>query len=305
MKANHLKAYFSFTRKERIGIVALLGLILFLWLAPFIPNKDEVFDEEGYQVFLNEIEQLSPQSDAGTPSKDSVGRSAFRTEKENFQPALFYFDPNTLSPDDWRRLGIPDKTARIIQNYIAKGGKFYRAADLKKIYGLNEQDYERLLPYVRIQEQEVRDNHSERSYKVKNEVNSSPPNILINSADTTAFRSLPGIGGKLSARIIAYREKLGGFYTVDQIREVYGIKDSVFQLIKSRLQCDSLLIRKININTVTPDELKAHPYIKYQVGNAVIQYRSQHGPFSNEEDLMRLHVMSEDLLQKLRPYISY
>lgn len=305
MKANHLKAYFSFTRKERIGIVTLLGLILFLWLAPSIPNKDEVFDEEGYQLFLNEIEQLSPQSDAATPSKDSVGRSAPRTEKEKFQPALFYFDPNTLSPDDWRRLGIPDKTARVIQNYIAKGGKFYRGTDLRKIYGLSKQDYERLQPYVRIQARETRKHDSERSYQVKDEVNGFPPNILINSADTNAFRSLPGIGEKLSKRIVAYREKLGGFYTVEQVREVYGIKDSVFQLIKPRLQCDTSLIRKININTATLDMLKAHPYIKYQVGNAVIQYRSQHGSFANEEDLVLLHVMSEDLLQKLRPYISY
>lgn len=304
MNANHLKACFSFTKKERIGIAALLSVIVFLWLIPFIPNDNEVFDEEEYQVFLSEIAQLSQPSDIRIPSNDSVGRSGSRVREEKFQPTLFYFDPNTLSSDDWRRLGIPDKTAQIIRNYVAKGGKFYQATDLEKIYGLNKQDYHRLLPYVRIQERNVRNINSGRDHNKSSEINNLHP-ILINSADSNAFRSLPGIGAKLSVRIIAYREKLGGFYTVDQIREVYGIKDSVFQLIKPWLKCDSLLIRKININTATPDDLKAHPYIKYQVGNAVIQYRNQHGSFGNEEDLMRLHVMSEDLLQKLRPYINY
>ena len=117
--------------------------------------------------------------------------------------------------------------------------------------------------------------------------------------------ALPGIGSKLANRIIGFREKLGGFYSVDQIAEVYGVSDSVFQQIKPRLRCDSAIIKKININTAGIDELKAHPYIKYQVGNAVIQYRLQHGSFQNEDDLKRVHLVTDDLIKKWLPYIIY
>jgi competence ComEA-like helix-hairpin-helix protein len=129
--------------------------------------------------------------------------------------------------------------------------------------------------------------------------------VDINAADTTAFIALPGIGSKLANRIVGFREKLGGFYSVNQIAEVYGLSDSVFQQIKPLLQCDAGIIQKININTAGINELKAHPYIKYQVGNAVIQYRLQHGNFVDMDDLKQVHLVTDDLLQKLSPYISY
>jgi competence ComEA-like helix-hairpin-helix protein len=109
--------------------------------------------------------------------------------------------------------------------------------------------------------------------------------IDVNNADTTAFISLPGIGSKLAARIITFREKLGGFYSVEQIGETYGLPDSTFQKIKQWLKLDNLSVKKININTATVDEMKAHPYIKYGLANPIVAYRNEHGAFSKIEDI--------------------
>jgi len=129
--------------------------------------------------------------------------------------------------------------------------------------------------------------------------------IEINKADTTAFIALPGIGSKLAVRIILFREKLGGFYTVEQIREVYGLQDSVYRKIYPLLKCDPGKIRKIEINTAEKETLKVHPYIRWNMANALVAYRSQHGPFSSPGDLSRLENVDEDALKKMIPYILF
>lgn len=127
----------------------------------------------------------------------------------------------------------------------------------------------------------------------------------INVADTTQFIALPGIGSKLAARIVTFREKLGGFYEVNQIREVYGLQDSVFKKILPLLKCDPAKIRKISINDADRDQLKMHPYIRWNIAEAVVSYREQHGRFSSPDDLSKLENVETAALEKMMPYISF
>jgi competence protein ComEA len=127
----------------------------------------------------------------------------------------------------------------------------------------------------------------------------------INTADTSAFIALPGIGSKLAARIVLFREKLGGFYEVKQIREVYGLQDSVFQKISPMLKCNGNSVRKIHINDAEKEVLKGHPYIRWEIANALVAYREQHGSFRSAEDLAKLESIDGDALKKMMPYISF
>ncbi len=201
---------------------------------------------------------------------------------------MFYFDPNTLSKEGWEKLGLREKTIQTIQNYIGKGGHFKKPEDLQRVYGLHKDEYERLAPYIKI---EPGSSENEKPFLTENKnASEAKPDftktsrfsiIDINKADTSAFISLPGIGSKLAARIVNFRDKLGGFYTVEQVRETFGLPDSTFQKIRQYLVLENNSVKKININTATIDELKAHPYIKYNIANPIIAYRNQHGPFSN------------------------
>jgi competence ComEA-like helix-hairpin-helix protein len=128
--------------------------------------------------------------------------------------------------------------------------------------------------------------------------------IPVNSTDTAALIALPGIGSKLAARIISFREKLGGFYSVEQIGETYGLPDSTFQKIKGRLQVEESTIRKINLNTATKDELKVHPYIRWHLANAIVEYRNQHGSFKSLEELKNIVLIDEAIFAKMIPYLS-
>jgi competence ComEA-like helix-hairpin-helix protein len=115
---------------------------------------------------------------------------------------------------------------------------------------------------------------------------------------------LPGIGSKLAVRIVTFREKLGGFYSVEQIGETYGLPDSTFQKIKQYLKLDNSSVKKININTASIDEMKTHPYIKYSIANPIIAYRNEHGAFSKIEDIKKVMAVTDEIYKKIAPYLT-
>ena len=222
---------------------------------------------------------------------------------------MFYFDPNVISVNEWKRLGVRDKTIATILNYTSKGGKFYKPEDLGKIWGFFPNEVERLMPYVQLKE--VQNNYT-NNYPAQNNYETKtydkpkyiPTIIDVNNADTTAYIALPGIGSKLAQRIIVFREKLGGFYKIDQIAETFGLADSTFQKIKPRLTINYKTIKQFNINTATIDEMKLHPYLRYNIANAIVQYRTQHGNFNNIADVKNIMIIDELLFNKISPYIT-
>lgn len=317
---NHRKKqppeYLSFTRKERVGMIASIVIIMLYSCMPFIFalfSKPEPVD---HKAFEKEIAQLTlKQQDSGrsfTSRNYTEDDHLYQPSEKNYynkaaRGELFYFDPNTLSVDGWMKLGIREKTANTIHNYISKGGRFYKPEDIAKIWGLREDEVKRLLPYVRIEAQPVKDYNkypgSEKSKTYEKPIYTIVP-VDVNSSDTAAFIALPGIGSKLAARIVAFREKLGGFYKIEQIAETYGLPDSTFQKIKSRLFISNNNVKKLNINTATVDELKAHPYLRYNIANAIVQYRTQHGSFTLVTDIKKIMMITDEIYDKAAPYLT-
>jgi competence ComEA-like helix-hairpin-helix protein len=237
-------------------------------------------------------------------------RKSSYDENEIIKGELFYFDPNTITGSEWKRLGLRDKTIKTIENYLSKGGHFYKPDDLQKIYGLHNDEYERLKSYIKIESNPSKTNQEFVSTKSKDETQQTKTYaarysiIDVNTADTIAFISLPGIGSKLAVRIVTFREKLGGFYSVEQIGETYGLPDSTFQNIKQWLKLDNPSVKKININTATIDEMKAHPYIKFSIANPIVAYRNEHGSFSKLEDIKKVMAVTDEIYKKIAPYLT-
>jgi competence ComEA-like helix-hairpin-helix protein len=128
--------------------------------------------------------------------------------------------------------------------------------------------------------------------------------VDINQADTSAWATLPGIGSKLSLRIVNFREKLGGFYSIEQVAQTFGLPDSVFQRIKPMLLLSAMAIKKININKASEEELKIHPYLRWQLAKAIIAYRNEHGEFKKLEELKNIMAFSEETFNKVAPYLN-
>ncbi len=307
--------YLSFTRKDRIGVMVLLFLIVIVVLLPYCwPSaKIKTSSAEDIQKIKMAAAQLKKIDDSDSNNNDAApGHYAERRNYNKEKAASFYFDPNTLDAAGWKRLGIRDKTISTIQNYLSKGGKFKKPEDIGKIYGLFKDDYERLLPYVQIKDEaatNIKDNEAKKEYAIADKRNyadkkfTAPKTIDINNADTTAFIALPGIGSKLAARIVNFRDKLGGFYDVQQVAETYGLPDSTFIRIRSLLQCNHPVVKQININTEDANTLKQHPYIRWNLANAIVQYRNQHGNFKSVDDLKFIAIVTPEVFDKIRHYL--
>jgi len=312
--------YLTFTRGNRIAILVILFCLIGVFFLPDFLSKEndslQVLSDTTWISKLKSLEQRAADNSSNTSyNNDNSANFQFDKKSNNYyskaKGELFNFDPNTLSTEGWKRLGLRDKTISTIQNYLSKGGKFRIAEDLSRIYGLFPNEYERIAPYITIQSIE-----SPSAIKKYEEFNKYPENqnsktnssdysiIDINTADAGEFMSLPGIGPTFSTRIINFREKLGGFYSIQQIVETFGFPDSTFQKIKKYLKLENTAIRKININTATIDELKAHPYIRYQLANPIIAYRNQHGNFISLENLKKIMTITEELYIKISPYLT-
>ncbi|MET0636164.1 MAG: helix-hairpin-helix domain-containing protein [Chitinophagaceae bacterium] len=128
--------------------------------------------------------------------------------------------------------------------------------------------------------------------------------VDLNKTDTTQLIALPCIGSRLAQRILQFRDKLGGFHSVEQVREIYGITDSSFAVILPYLKTDPADCRLMNLNTVSLDELKNHPYFRYELARTIIAYRQEHGNFSDMADLKKLIVITPEIFLKIRPYLK-
>lgn len=305
--------YFTFSKKDRIAVFIFLLFLLLIYLLPRLWPKSGSTGYLQRDTTLNNIMdtlQIKRSQSSNRFSEDNKAEAyEYEPSQSNTYVAngeLFTFDPNLLPINDWKRLGLNDRTIKTITNYRTKGGKFYKPEDLKKIWGMPEGFYERVKNYIQITSVQKNSNYkfpdAARTYEKRER---SISIIEVNEADTAAFIALPGIGSKLAYRITNFRDKLGGFYSADQIGETYGLPDSTFQKIKPYLNADASAVRKININTTSKEELKVHPYIRWNLANAIVEYRTQHGGrFSSLDDLKNIVLIDEATFDKIVPYLT-
>lgn len=289
-----VKDYFSFSKRERRAFIALVVLIVLFILLP------ELYHPRRPAPVITSI--------GATLNKDSLSSTA--STEDEWQPGpepslpqpatLFYFDPNTLDEAGFIKLGLPPRTARTIIKYRSKGGRFRRAEDLRKIYSLSPGDADRIIPYARITGAS-NDQYAKRDYRSNYKRNT--PVIDINTASQDDWQALPGIGPVLSKRIVEYRERLGGFSSMEQVRNTWGLPDSTFQKIEPFLRLASPSVHKVNINTAFENELMVCPGINRDVAQAIIIYRKQHGPFSSPDELRKIVFITDEMYRQIIPCI--
>lgn len=305
---NRLKEFFGFTKKELNGLLVFCMLLMLVLLAPVIASWFRQPESYHYDQFKKEIAAFKASEHAEKERySNRKGYPAFREafEKENSSPVYFRFDPNNLPESSWQKLGLSKGQIRVIKNYEAKGGKFRRKEDLKKIWSIGEDDYQKLGPYIVIPQQEQSAFYKKNSYRSQTRLKSLPVIVELNSADSAALETVRGIGPVLASRIIKYRNRLGGFYSKEQLHEVYGIDSARYTSLESQLDVNRALVQKLNLNTATFEELRRHPYLSYKQMNAIIQYRKQHGPYSDAGDLRKIAILDEEILRKIAPYLVF
>jgi competence ComEA-like helix-hairpin-helix protein len=142
--------------------------------------------------------------------------------------------------------------------------------------------------------------------KNRNKFKNITPKLLvsINTSDTISWKKIKGIGSKRAFQIIKYRDLLGGFQNLDQIKEVYSINDSLFDSFKDVLTIKDSTLRCLNINLSTVEELKKHPYINWNIANSIVSYRNQHGQYVSLDDLLKIRILNNEIYLKIVSYLT-
>ncbi len=337
--------FFSRSQQRGIIVLLLLIILtpvssslITRWKLRNPPDRKAFISEiEQLEAGLDEIAKTGQATDEAGQSIDNDN-----TRRITLEP--FRFDPNTLPPEGWEEMGAPENLGRTIGNYLAAGGSFRYKEDLQRIYTMTDDLFDQLAPYIDLPDRADGNppgqspssggespsgyhGNAQNEMSGKGEmdgkerptvaggdrsgINTDEPvartaiALDINSADSAAFRRVPGIGPVFSSRIVRYRELVGGFYETGQLLEVYGLDSSHYQQIKSHLFIDpSYSNRQIDLNKATFSDLIRHPYLNRNQVNAILRLREQHGPFRSTEDIRRSHLIDEKDWRRLSPYIT-
>ncbi len=301
-----LKSLTTFSKNERVGIYLLLLISTGIWIFPLFFSRDEInlADLKITEVEINShIQTLSKRVDSQSSKVNKFDKTRrFKTTDNVKKAELFSFNPNKTSIEDWMRLGLSERNAKTINNYVAKGGYFRRKEDLKKIYGIPQPLIDNIISLAVFDEEPK--NVSQQPMKaVKTK---QVLQLDINAADSTSLTMLPGIGERLASRIVKYRNRLGGFVQVSQLLEVYGLQDSILEKITPMIfVAPSFLIEKIDINKIDYALLTKHPYMTYSMAKIILAYRKAHGSINGADEMYGIAGIPQDQLVKFLPYCMY
>lgn len=266
-----VKKWFGYNRKERRASYILLVLVMIVLLIRLtVPEKNM------------DVEDLTP-----------TILSAISTSRQEAGP-LFSFDPNTASYDTLLLLGFGEREAGTLISYRNKGGRFRRPSDISRIYGLDSSKAKSLIPFIHIE--------PGGTYNIRYDQKKT---IDLNRCDSAELEGLPGIGPVLAARIIKYRDLLGGYAEIDQLKEVYGLSSETYEMIRHRVLADSSEVQKINVNTADYKQLSRIPYMRRYQLTDILKYRELTGGIRNLQDLVKNNLIADSLVRKIRPYVVF
>lgn len=219
------------------------------------------------------------------------------------------FDPNTVDSMTLLHLGFKPWQAKNMLKYRAKGGKYRKKEDLKKLYGMTDSMYLALIPYIYIKDSIVVDSARIDSVHMDTlpKWNSTKKDTILNlrTADTTELKLIRGIGSYRAKMIVRYREQLGGYAQVEQIMEARGMDKVIADSILPHFYIDSVVVNKIPINHIRPEVLQRHPYLNFEQAKAIYEYRRKHIRIKSAEELKKIKGLSPTDIEKILIYLDF
>jgi DNA uptake protein ComE-like DNA-binding protein len=293
-----IREFFYLQKSDRKVILTLLVVIVSVFTMIFLTGGDS--------------------TESTTQQKDS---SQSRTNKnyiyDSYTPKKverFTFDPNTADSTQLLRLGLQDWQVRNIYKYRAAGGIYRKPLDFAKLYGLTVKQYRELEPYIRISSDYlpastlVNEKETYTRKEPKDSITYQRPSkiketerIVLNTADTTLLMTIPGIGPYYARKIVQYGNRLGGYVSVDQLDEI----DNFPTEAKKYMEISNPSPKKLNVNQLSLNELKRHPYINFYQAKAITDYRRLHGNIHSLNELRLLKDFTPEVIKRLTPYVAY
>ena len=301
-----LRKWLTFSKGERVAIITILAVILILILAClFRPTRQSLSDAS-----LHNLDSLLALRQAAMELQQ---QQQAEKPQEIAELHPFPFNPNALTEDEWRQIGLTDRQIRNIMNYKAKGGKFYSKNDLGKLYTISEEDFAQLEPFIVLPEVARGTNGKSASKKHEEQAGEEPrpaakkaiPVVDLNTVDSTTLVELPQIGGYMASRILEFRDKLGGFVNMEQLRDVKGMDEARFAAVQPYIKIGEAETKKIDVNRADFKTLVHHPYLSYEQVKRIFNQREKRGMIKNWAQLEALLKEEGEVNPLLEFYVKY
>lgn len=297
-----------------VGILAVLvGATLFL-VHRFQPAEPEVVEVVNDSVLTQFATYQAKQ--------DSIRKATWKKKypRDTIAIRMQVFDPNTADSSTLVHLGLKKWQASNMLKYRAKGGRYRKAEDMKKLYGMTDSMYQALLPYIQIDTlaiQQYRDSiYRSRIDTVQTDslpryVSLKRDTLLnLRTADTTELKLIRGIGSYRAQQIVRYRKQLGGFTSVEQLYEIKALKPLLSDTLSAdsllaHFWLDSIIVDPLPVNSASLERLQRHPYLSFEQAKAIYELRRRKSRLTSIEPLQRLECFTPDELQRIEPYLSF
>ena len=296
---------FLLTGEQWLGLLVLAGLIVGGMVATkYLQPKVE-------PVMIVEDSVKTDFKDYQT-KQDSLYKAKWKKtyKRDTIEIRMQVFDPNTVDSITLLHLGFKPWQAKNMLKYRAKGGKYRKKEDLKKLYGMTDSMYLALEPYIHL----TQDSIVVDSAKVDSaRMDSLPPwrsikkDTILNlrTADTTELKMIRGIGSYRAKMIVRYCEQLGGYARVEQMLEARGMDKVVADSILPHFYIDSVIVNKMPVNKMRPELLQRHPYLNFEQAKAIYEYRRKHIRIKSAEELKKIKELGPKDIEKIVIYLDF
>lgn len=297
-----------------VGILAVLvGATLFL-VHRFQPAEPEVVEVVNDSVLTQFATYQAEQ--------DSIRKATWEKKypRDTIAIRMQVFDPNTADSSTLVHLGLKKWQASNMLKYRAKGGRYRQAEDMKKLYGMTDSMYQALLPYIQIDTMAVKQyRDSVRKSRIDTTQSDSVPRYIspkrdtvlnLRTADTTELKLIRGIGSYRAKQIVRYRQQLGGFTHVEQLREIKALQPLLIDTLSAdsllaHFWLDSIIVDPLSVNSIGVERLQRHPYLSFEQAKAIYELRRRKVRLSSIEALEQLDCFTPEELLRVAPYLSF
>ena len=291
---NLVKDFYKFSRDQRIGLVVLFGIIIVLQFAYFF-------------IDFNPVKNEYPAKQKWLSLQMEVDAEKNRRLKET--PKMFAFNPNFISDYKGYKLGM---SVQEIDRLLAfrKENKYVNSAkEFQSVTKVSDSLLKAIVPFFKFPDWVNRKKDFKEYKYVQNSAFAKKDKIVlidINQATQEDLININGVGEVISLRILTQKEKLGGFVSMEQLKDVWGLSPEVILNLNTHFTVSKLPnLGKIDVNTASLKELSQFFYFKYDLARQIVKYRSMNGDFKNIEDLIKVNGFPVDKAKFITLYLNF
>ena len=289
-----IKKYFNFSREQRTGILLLLGIIIVLQLIYFF-------------VDFSSMSKTSPEKEHWLSLQSQI--DSMKKQKVDYIPKIYSFNPNFISDYKGYKLGM---SVAEIDRLLAfrKENKYVNSPkEFQAVTKVSDSFLNAISPYFKFPDWVNNKKEFAAYKKYPNSAFSKKEKIVIidiNQATQEDLIKIYGIGEAISIRILKFKESLGGFVSMEQMSDVWGLSPEVIENLNTHFKVSvNPSVKKMDINNASIKELSLFPYFKYPISKNIVTFRSMNGDIKNIEDLTKIKGLSIEKAKIIVLYLNF